>query len=171
MLDRVDHPGELEAQDAHRWHREAVMAAHQGRCAAWRLARALYEVHERALWRALGYSSVSEWLSDPDLEVGPRQAMRLIEAWRELVVKRQVDPGDLEEIPPTRAREVLPAVREGRVPVEQALADAKQLSRRDLAKLYRQQDRNEPVRAETEPELVRCPRCGSWVEQTQLAHG
>jgi len=159
---------DVEQAEAARWDREARAAAHMGRAAAWRLARALYEIHERALWQHLGYSSVREWLSDPELEVGYQHALRLIEAWRETVVVRGVEPERIEAIPPSRVRAVLPAVRQGRVDIDRALADAEVTPRRDLERLYAQPSRDEPIDPAQEPRLVRCPTCGSWVEERDV---
>jgi hypothetical protein len=128
--------------------------------AAWvLLAERLYEFHRDDAWQVLGYDSFSEWLACPEIDLGYRQTMRSIEAYREMVIERGVSAGALELADVTKVAVVLPAVKAGRVGAEDALSDAQTLSRSDLQEKY-SGDVNGPLDAETEPEWHACPDCG-----------
>lgn len=123
------------------------------------LASRLYEFHDDRAWEVLGHDSFGEWLAGPDVDIGYRQAMRLIEAYREMTVERGISAEKLELADVTKVAVVLPAVRRGDVSAEDALADAQTLSRSDLAEKYGGNP-NARLDAESEPELHACPECG-----------
>jgi hypothetical protein len=105
----------------------------------------------------LGYDSFAEWLAAPEIDLGYRQSMRLIESYREMVVERGVSAGALELADVTKVAVVLPAVKRGDVSAEDALSDAQTLSRSDLEDKYRHSDPNAPLDAGAE-EVARLPR-------------
>lgn len=123
------------------------------------LAERLYEFHRYDAWQLLGHDSFAEWLAAPEVDLGYRQSMRLIESYREMVVERGVSAGALELADVTKVAVVLPAVKRGQVSAEDALSDAQTLSRSDLEDKYRHSDPNAPVDASAE-EWHDCPDCG-----------
>lgn len=128
------------------------------------LAADLYEFQQVRGWEALGHVSFREWLAGPDIEIGYRQATRMIEAHRELVIDRALPIGDLEGVEITKLAVVLPSVKRGDTDVAEALADARTLSRQDLSAKY-VHGRNGPLDATTEPDLCQCPACGRTHEK------
>jgi hypothetical protein len=128
--------------------------------AAWvLLAERLHEFHRDDAWQVLGYGSFAEWLAAPEVDLGYRQSMRLIEAYREMVVERGVSAGALELADVTKVAVVLPAVKRGQVSAEEGLSDAQTLSRSDLEDKYRHSDPNAKLDASAE-EWHDCPDCG-----------
>lgn len=123
------------------------------------LAERLYEFHRDDAWQVLGYDSFNEWLASPEIDLGYRQSMRLIESYREMVVERGISSGLLELADVTKVAVVLPAVKRGDVTAEDALADAQSLSRSDLEDKYRHSDPNAPLDPGAE-EWHDCPDCG-----------
>lgn len=134
-----DHSEALEAlaASAHR-DQEAIKADLRAMRRLWiGLAAKLHSFQSQQLYRALGYRSFDEWLAQPDIGLENRNAYLYIEAYRTLVVEAGVDPRELEDVRITKARAILPAVRNQDVTPEQALADARVLSVDDLREKYR----------------------------------
>lgn len=132
------------------------------------LAEKLHEFHGTRAWKALGYSSLEQWLADPAVEINRRTCFALIEIWQQYVIERGIEPLRLGQIPVSKVREVLPAIRSGQVDLEVALSDAEVLSRPDLQIRYRGlasgrrgvPDTDSTIRTEHEPvPMVRCERC------------
>jgi hypothetical protein len=123
------------------------------------LAGDLYEVKENQHWELLGCDSFEAWLADPEIDLHPRHAYRMVQVWRELVVDRGVPPEALETVEVTKASVVLPAIRAGKATAEDALADAAALSRSDLQERY-SGDLSAPLDAEQGAEFCSCPTCG-----------
>lgn len=132
------------------------------------LAAKLYDFNTSRLWVTLGYESLDHWLATPDVELSRRTYYNLIEAHRELVVERGVDPSLLGSVDVTKVAEVLPAVRRGHVSVDIALADCEVLTRNDLRDKYSGREPLEPQGAiEDQPiradhfHYEKCPQCGA----------
>lgn len=111
-------------------------AIQAGRSAMWALAEALFDFDEATAWTALGYETLADWLSQP--EIGMRKSMyyTLVSAWRQLVVYRQVLPDRMERLDWSKVQIVLPAIRASRVDTDQALDDAEALGASDLRVKY-----------------------------------
>lgn len=118
------------------------------------LAAYLHEFHSEKMWEHLGYDRFDDWLGSPDISLGRSQVYASIEAYEELVVKREVDPAVLADLETTKIGVVLPALRRGDVDLETALADCEALSRSALREKYGKQ-----VGAERVP-LIECEDCG-----------
>lgn len=128
--------------------------------ASWtRLAGVLYMFHDDRAWEILGHATLDDWLGQPEIDLGRRHAFTLIEVWRELVIERGVSPGALERAAITKVRGVLPAIKDGTVTVEEALADCEVLSRSDLVEKYAG-DPQRQIDAAAENETHACPDCG-----------
>jgi len=133
------------------------------------LAHSLYEFHEGEMWATLGYESMTEYFSDPDVQLDPRWAYNLIAIYRQLVVERGVDENRLKDLEVSKVTEALPAIRRGQVSVDEAFADIKALSKRDLklklsgraSETPGQPDTGTTISTESEPEWAVCPSCGS----------
>lgn len=131
-----------------------------------RLAGQLYDFQHRRLWEALGFLTYEEWLASPDIDLSRREVYSLVEAWRELVVQRGVAPKELEQLQVSKVRAVLPAVRQGRAELGEALADVRVLSKADLIEKYEGRPGTGPVTgghfdAGAEDEWSTCSSCGS----------
>lgn len=118
------------------------------------LAAFLHEFHGAKMWEHLGHDKFEEWLGTPEIGLGRSQVYALIEAYEELVVKREVEQSVLADLEATKLAVVLPALRRGEVELEQALADCEALSRSALREKY-----GKSVPAERVP-LVECEDCG-----------
>lgn len=135
------------------------------------LAAYLHEFHSEKMWEHLGYDRFDDWLGSPDIGLGRSQVYASIEAYEELVVKRDVDPAVLADLEATKIGVVLPALRRGEVDLDSALADCEALSRSALREKY-----GKAVSAERVP-LIECEECGcmkrprSQTEETEQIPG
>lgn len=118
------------------------------------LAAYFHEFHAGKMWEHLGYDKFDEWLGTPEIGLGRSQVYALIEAWEELVEKRQVEESRLAGLEATKVAVVLPALRRGEVDLDTALADCEALSRSALREKYGKQ-----VGAARVP-LIQCEQCG-----------
>lgn len=148
-----------------------------GREAWWQLAEVLYRFHEKSDPKYLGYEDVDEFLAQPEIGLSRRSYFRAVQLWSELIVVKQLPAAEVTEIEPSKAREVMPAIMRGDVKVEDALDDARALSKRDVIEKYRPSNQarhgqatndSKPLNAADEPERVRCDRCGQWTTEDQL---
>jgi hypothetical protein len=169
-------PQDPAAELAHRSHTRIKAVVGTMKRLWVELAEELHTFVRSDMWRDLGYSTLEEWLADPDIELKRRYVFELVANWQELVIERGVSKEDLARLKVTKVREVLPAVRRGLVELEVALADVESLPRRDLEIRYRglasgstggQPDTDSTIRTEAEPRPVaNCPTCGGrgWVD-------
>ena len=133
------------------------------------LAREFYDFYEAKMYRDLGYDSLDEWAHQPDVDVSPRWVYELVQLWRELVVKRDVDPSQIKALQASKISAVLPAVRRGQVTVQQALSDAEVLGRGDLRERYGDKREARDPSTDTgrmhdaEKAFWECPTCGQLV--------
>jgi hypothetical protein len=127
-----------EGQAAFEVEQRIKTHVHQMRGLWIRLAEDLYTFANREMWRDLGHKSFDEWLAGPDIDLGRRTVYGLIEVWKELVVNRGVRPHQIADVPVSKLRDSLAAVRRGFVDAEDAIADARTLGRDDLRERYRQ---------------------------------
>lgn len=129
------------------------------------LAEKLHRFHQQRMWEALGYQSFDEYLATPEIDLARRTVYSLIESWRVLVVENGVEPKALHDTEASKVKEVLPAIRRGRVAALEALADARALTREDLRIRYQQQGAQlgAPHGPNGHPGYTVCPTCGSRV--------
>lgn len=125
------------------------------------LASYLHEFHESKLWEHLDYDTFEEWLGTPEIGLSRSQVYALIEAYRELVVKRELDQEILARHEATKIAQVLPSLRRGDVELDAALADCENLSRADLRAKY---GKEKAVLPASTRGLVRCEDCGCMRE-------
>lgn len=127
------------AEQMYELHAEIVSGLAEGRAAMWRVCKALSEFVREHGWSAdgLNYDSLSGWLADPEVGITRTTCYRMIRAYEETVVVRQIPMATLQEADYTKVDLVLAKVKAGKVDVEEALADAKELGWRDLREKYR----------------------------------
>ncbi len=90
------------------------------------------------MWSELGYESFKAFVADPDIGLPDyRQSMALVQAYRELVIERDIPVARLGDVDASKVAVVLPALKRGEVTVEDALSDAQTLPRSDLRSQYR----------------------------------
>lgn len=118
------------------------------------LAAELHEFHHQKMWEERDCETFEEWLGTPEISLGRSQTYALIEIYRELVLKREVDPAELTT-EASKIAQVLPALRRGDVDLEDALSDAESLSRADLREKYGKPAAGGGVK------LVECEQCGA----------
>lgn len=121
------------------------------------LAGRLSDFHAGKGWTALGLESFNEWLGQPEISLSRAEAYAMISAWRELAVEREVDLDRLAKLDISKVAVVLPAIKDGRVDVDAALADCEALSRSDLRGEYQSKDA---------AEYRLCETCGQRVKVT-----
>lgn len=151
-----------------------------------KLAEDLHAFSRSEMWRDLGWKSFEAWLASPEIDIERRQAYYLLEMWRELVVKRDVKPEQLEGLGPSKVQEVLPAIRRGFVDVADALSAVETLPRADLRREFSisanggppppsresgiggslaPRATTESFDAQAEPDFYVCEACGSRVRK------
>lgn len=134
------------------------------------LAEQLYLFQQSQAYATLGYESLEQWLAAPDIEMSRRTFFALTEAYRELVVNRNVQLTRLAGIDMTKAMEVLPALRREQVDVETALADCEALTRTDLRDRYQTVPPLKQGHVDDAPitpdafHYEKCPSCGSRIK-------
>lgn len=127
------------------------------------LAALLYHFHHGKGWFMVGYDTLEEWLATPDIEISRRMFFLLIESYRELVVDRKVPAENLKGIDMTKIQAVLPAIRRGQVDWQEAVSDAKMLTRGDLREKYRDIPPTGEIDRSIKPDEFHwqdCPTCG-----------
>jgi hypothetical protein len=160
---------EAESQEAFDREVEIKQMIHHIRTSWIELAAKLYDFMEAEHWRSLGHDSVQEWMAQADVGLEWRQVYAYIQAYREWIVKRNVDPSRVADIAIGRLREVTPAVQRGLMATEDALADAESLSVNDLRDRYKNVKVavESALDADTEPRYFTCSSCGSRVRRRE----
>jgi hypothetical protein len=144
--DRAERAQEIE---------EAVIKGTKAIRTAWvALAAYLHEFHFQKMWETRDCDTFKEWLGTPEISLGRSQTYALIEIYRELVLKRGLDPKTLTT-EPSKIAQVLPALRRGDIELEAALSDAESLSRADLREKY-----GKGSTGAGGVKLVECEQCG-----------
>lgn len=154
---------------AHRVEQEIVKGCKLARSALTYLAPRLLRFYEERMWEALGYDSMNQFLASPEIELSPSYVKAISYTYRDLVVHRGVPAQELEGVDLRKLQYALPAVKSGDVKWQEAVSDARALSRPDMQDRYSGRRKpNAPLDADAEPERQTCPTCGSWVETERL---
>jgi hypothetical protein len=163
----ADHPvpaGAVELTDEEIEERAKTMYAldqqiraglSKGREGLWEAARSLYQFDAESGWSALGFESVRHYCADPGIEISRSTYKRMIRAYDQTVVRRQVDFDRVKLLDRSKVDIVLTKVATGEKKIDDALDDAEALGFRDLRDLYwgEQKDDGAGLNAEpTEPE-------------------
>lgn len=149
--------------EAHQLRERAVAAVATVATAWWELAAALHEFHEARAWEPLGYSTLEEFLAEPELGLSRRQFFRLAQLHRELVEHRGVPMSALEGVDPSKVEPALPALKAGQATIPEVLADARALGARDMRDKYRAgRDPSAPIDPTNDPPRIQCGECGRW---------
>lgn len=99
------------------------------------LGQLLSIVRKKQIYRTMGYEKFEHWLSDPDICMSYPTASRLINIWEIFVEHYKQDPKELKLIDFSKMAELLPAVRDKKMPDKKVLGllnDAKSMTMRDL---------------------------------------
>ena len=117
---------------------EVKKSLDESREVLWRTAHALYEFNEARGWSYLGgYDTLGDWLADPDIGMTRSTYYRMVETWREVIVMRQIDPGTVEDVDLSKVALALPAVKDGREDIDDAIYAARTNGWRDMRERYR----------------------------------
>jgi hypothetical protein len=108
----------------------------EGKAALWKLAAYLDVWEDQGGWLALGYEKLNDWLADPEIGISKSQFHHLVDSYRYLK-DNEIEPAEIRELEHSKVKVVLPAVRQGRVKLEDAIADVKVKGWRDLREDYR----------------------------------
>jgi hypothetical protein len=112
------------------------------------LAERLHAFHELRGWEVLGFDALEHWLRSPGIGLSRSQFFRLVRVWRRLVVDHEVRPERLHGASLERLDVISRA--DGELPVEEALADVRELTMRELVAKYR---------GKLLPPVGECPTC------------
>lgn len=141
-IDIIDHDGPIppnvtaDAQAAFEIDQRIKGNMRQMRTLWVSVAEDLYAFQQGKMWEKLGVDTFEEWLAGPDVDLARRTVFGMIEVWRELVVKRGATVRQLSDVPISKLRDVMPAVRRGYVDLGDAIADCRVLSRDGLRERY-----------------------------------
>jgi hypothetical protein len=127
---------ESRVERAERLDREIVAGIRAIRMAWVLLAEFVYQFHDERGWETLGYETLNAYLAEPHRDIKRRQFFRLVELHREFVIERGVSPLVLAEIDVSRMIELLPAIRDGNVSVDELLETARTCTSRELRRRY-----------------------------------
>jgi hypothetical protein len=166
-LRKVASPQERNARVAFTAEQAIKQDIHEIRVKWVELAAKLTDFIDNERYIALGFTTIQEWLAQPEINISMQKLYAYTQMYREWIVKRQVDAERLADMSMQSLREVTPSVRLGRIDPESALADAESLSRSDLRERYKShlpavsglQD------ARDEPLYFTCSACGSRVRR------
>jgi hypothetical protein len=123
--------------EAFQLERQVKEGLARGREALWATAEALYEFSEAQGWKLLGgYDTLGDWLADPEISLTRSTYFRLVETWREVVVRREIEPESVKAVDLSKVALTLPAVKDGRETIEGALDAAATNGWRDLRERY-----------------------------------
>lgn len=126
----------LTPDEAFNLQTQVVERVAVGRSSWVALASCLAGFHAGKGWLALGIESFNEWMAQPEISLSRAEAYAMIAAWRELAVERDVPVERLAALDVSKLAVVLPAIKDGRADVEDALSDCASLSRSDLRAEY-----------------------------------
>jgi hypothetical protein len=116
---------------------QAVRAGlNKGREGLWDAARALHAFDAEAGWSALGYESVRHYCADPEIGISRSTYHRMIRAYEQTVVRRQIDFDRIKQLDRSKVDIVLSKVTTGEKAIDEALDDAETLGLQDLRELY-----------------------------------
>ena len=96
------------------------------------MGRLLKEIRDNQYYKDLGYDTVSEWLSSPDISINPRWAWDFISVHEIFVEKHGLAPASVLEADYSKLHDIIPIVRKDPDKVEEWLDKATNLRRVDL---------------------------------------
>jgi len=101
------------------------------------LAKYLYTMREKKLWKVLGYHSMNSYLADPDVGIDRSDYYLLVGIYEDFVLKLSVQSDNLNQVGKTKLGIIRPYVNEHEDQVDELLNDAMALSKTDLRKQLR----------------------------------
>jgi hypothetical protein len=126
---------EVRARTAHASYEKLMDGLNASRLALAVVAEACYELSRENAYRDLGYESLAEFLAQVDLSRS--EFFNFASIYERYVLEGGADPTRLQVAGPSKLAIPLPALRDGEVDVDEALADCEELGRKDLRIKYR----------------------------------
>lgn len=117
--------------------RDIVTGLKAGNAAWWQTAQPLWEFHQEHGWTVLGYESVMDWAASPHIGMAYSSYTRMVRNYHHIVALKRLTFEQAQELPPMGTDIVLHGVRRKGVDFDEAIADAKSLSVRDLMVKYK----------------------------------
>lgn len=150
----------VQAQGAHEMLITGLHHAHRGLAL---VSDACWRLRQGEGWVALGYDSVSAYLASPEVSLSRAQFYAHADIWQVYVVDGGCDERRL--CAPSKLEVPLPAIKDGQVTAEEALADCEALGLRDLRAKYRGDEEDSGGGAATDPHPgldypLACRACG-----------
>lgn len=102
------------------------------------LGRLLCEVKEEEYFKELGFETITEWLSSPDVSISPGWAWNFIGLYDTYIRKAKLQPADIQTIDYTKLQMITPVVKRHPDKLDELLTKAATLRRVDLKRDLRQ---------------------------------
>lgn len=96
------------------------------------MGKTLKEIRDNKLYKELGYDTVTEWLSDPDISISASWAWNFISIYEILILKHGIMPEKLLEADYNKLIQIIPIVRKNPESAEVWVEKAKTLRKIDL---------------------------------------
>lgn len=123
---------DLLAREAHALHERVVGLVQRGNAVALQLGGALSSMHDRELYRALGYATWQEYVAQPEISITVRTAYRWM-SFAECATVAELSPADAATLGPVKAEIIEPLVHVlPPAKVAELVEDAKTLAVSDL---------------------------------------
>jgi hypothetical protein len=127
---------EAAAKAAHEAHEKVMQGLRAVRLGLAAAAEGCHDLHRSEGWRALGCETLAEYLAAPEVTLSRPKFYALSEIWARYVEAGGIDPSLLGGADRTKLEVPLPALGQGLVTAEQAVADATSMAREDLRARY-----------------------------------
>lgn len=155
-----------KAEDAYQVHQNIVVAKRNLTGSFLRLAYLLKIANDNKIHKRLGYETWEQYLATPEVSVSVSTASRLINIWKEFILKYHIETAELTRIDLSKLYEVLPVVRglKSKKEVKDWLTKAKELGIQDL-RIEKKEflggvDTENCEHSWTLIEYYRCSKCG-----------
>jgi replication fork clamp-binding protein CrfC len=115
-LRKVASPQERNARVAFAAEQDIKQDLHVIRVKWVELAAKLTDFIDNERYLALGFTTIQEWLAQPEINISMQKLYAYTQMYREWIVKRQIDAERLADMSMQSLREITPSVRMGRTP-------------------------------------------------------
>lgn len=140
------------------------------------IGRILREIRDNGYYVELGYETITDWLSSPDVSITPAWAYHFIAIYETFILEHKIKMDDLAGIDYTKLRDIVPVVRENPKKIEEWIDKARELRRIDLRrelqefKVKREAKLHEKVTAEQKPlqQAIATLTRGNWLDESHV---
>lgn len=122
------------------------------------MGRVLKEIKDKDYYRELGYETIIDWLSSPDISISQGWAWNFIAVYEIFIEQYQLSPERVALIDYTKLQQIVPIVKKDPEHLEDWLTKAEELRRVDLCREIREfrqqsnpEDILEDMKAQTTP--------------------